>query len=132
MEGESGVDSPSITFSEWADELCGYYMAIGVTEQDYWYGDPTHLKYYVSAHEKKNEQKNQELWLQGLYIYKALNVVINNALAKKGSKPETYLEQPIRITPLTEAEKQANAETERQKIIADLTGWGEAWERRDK
>lgn len=132
MEGESELDSPSLTFGEYADEMCSYYMGIGVPEKEYWYGDPTHLKYYIRAHEMKNEQKNQELWLQGLYIYRALNVVIGNALAKKGTKPETYLEQPIRITPLTEAEKQANAEKERQKIIANLTAWGRAWERRAK
>ena len=108
-------------------------MAIGVTEQDYWYGDPSHLKYYVKRPRKEKTSKRiKELWLQGLYIYKALNVVLHNAFRKKGEKPESYLEQPIRITPLTEAEKQANAETERQKIIADLTGWGQAWERRAK
>jgi len=89
------------------------------------------LQYYAEAHELKNEQKSREMWLQGLYIYNAMSVVLQNAFAKKGSVPEKYME-PVRVTPLTEEEKQENAEKERQKIIADLTAWGEAWERRSK
>lgn len=132
MEGEPELDSPSLTFSEYADYLCSYYMAIGVPEKEYWHGDPTHLKYYVKAHEFKNEQRNEELWLQGLYIHNAVGVVLSNAFAKKGTTPEKYMEKPIRITPLSEEEKQRNAETERQKIIANLTAWGKAWERKAK
>lgn len=132
MEGEQGLDSPSITFEQYADDLCSYYMAIGVPEKEYWYGDYTHLKYYVKAHELKNEQKNEEMWLQGLYIHKAVEVVLQNAFAKKGSTPERYLDKPIRITPLTAEEKEKNAEAERQKIIANLTAWGKAWERKVK
>lgn len=131
MEGESRVDSPSLTFSEYADKLCSYYMAIGVSLDEYWHGDPTMLQYYAEAHELKNEQKSREMWLQGLYIYNAMSVVLQNAFAKKGSVPEKYME-PVRVAPLTEEEKQENAEKERQKIIADLTAWGEAWERRSK
>ena len=132
MEGEQGLESPSITFDQYCDELCSYYMAIGVPEKEYWHGDPTHLKYYVKAHELKNEQKNEELWLQGLYIYNAISVVMHNAFSKKGTQPEKYLEKPIRLTPIPEKETKKNAEKERQKIIADLTAWGKAWESRVK
>lgn len=132
MEGESGLDSPSLSFSEYADELCGYYMALGVPEKEYWHGDPTHLKYYVKKHEIEIENKNYDAWLQGLYIYDAIGIALHNAFRKKGEKAEKYREKPIRITPLTEAEKEKNAEVERQKIIADLTKWGEAWERKVK
>lgn len=132
MEGESWVESPSMTFAEYADEMCSYYMAIGVPEKEYWYGDPTHLKYYIKAHERRNEQKNEEMWLQGLYIHNAVGVVLHNSFAKKGSQPEKYMEKPIRITPLTDEEKERNAEAERQKIVSNLTAWGKAWERRAK
>lgn len=133
MECESELDSHSkpLTFGEYADELCSYYMALGVPEKEYWHGDPTHLKYYVKKHEIENENKNYEAWLQGLYIYDAIGIALHNAFRKKGEKAEKYRDRPIRITPLTEAEKQKNAEVERQKIIANLTSWGKAWERRE-
>jgi len=130
VEGESGLDSPSLTFGEYADEMCSYYMSIGVPEKEYWYGDPTHLKYYIRAHEINNEQKSYDMWLQGLYIHNAVGVVLHNSFAKKGTTPEKYMEKPIRVTPLSDAEKKRNAEIERQKIIANLTAWGRAWERR--
>lgn len=131
MEGEQ-VSSPSLTFQEYADELCAFYMAMGVSCEEYWHGDPTRLKHYEKAHELKNEQRNQEMWLQGLYIHNAVGVVLKNAFAKKGETPEKYIQKPIRITPLTEREKQENAEKERQKIIANLTAWGKAWKKGDK
>lgn len=132
MEGEQ-VDSPSLTFSEYADELCAYYMAMGVPSDEYWYSNPSKLEklqYYVKAHELRNEQRNQEMWLQGLYIHNAVSVVLQNAFSKKGATPEKYMERPIRITPLTEKEKQENAEKERQKIIANFTAWGKAWNKK--
>lgn len=133
MEGESELDSSSrpTTFSEFADELCSHYMSIGVSCEEYWHGDPTNLKHYAKANELKNEQRNWEMWLQGLYIHNAVGVVLKNAFARKGATPEKYIEKPIRITPLTDAEKARNAERERQKIIANLTAWGKAWDRKN-
>jgi len=111
--------------------MCAYYMAIGVPYHEYWYGDPTQLQYYVQAHELRNEQRNQEMWLQGLYNYRAFESVIAmfswGLGGKKGEKPDGYIDKPIRMTEKTEAEKQADAEKARQKIIADLSGWEQAW-----
>lgn len=64
-----------------------------------------------------SQRKSEEMWLQGLYIYNAVYVVIGNALKKKGAKPLEYLEEPIRLLPLTEEEKAARAEEERKKVI---------------
>lgn len=90
------------------------------------------VKLYQKAHELSNEQKNQELWMQGLYIHNAVGVVIQNAFKKKGETPAKYLDKPIRITPLTEKEKAAEAEAARQKIIRDFTAWGNAWNKKQK
>lgn len=134
MEGEPGLDSPSVTtFAEWADELCPYYMALGVSCHDYWYGDYSMLKYYVQAHEMLAEQKNYDAWWQGAYIHRAIDtVVINRFCKKKGETQEKYFEKPIRITPLSEREKAEQAEAARQKLINDLTRWGEAWKNKPK
>jgi hypothetical protein len=134
VEGESGLDSPSVkTFAEWAEELCPYYMALGVSCHDYWHGDYSMLRYYELAHDRQMEQRNSELWLQGLYIFKAVDTaIINRFCKKKGEALERYLDKPIRITPLTEEEKREAAEKERQKIIASFTAWGEAWKNKAK
>lgn len=136
MEGEPELDPPStkeITFAEWADELCPYYMAMGVSCNDYWYGDYSMLQHYVKTHEMLIEQKNQDAWWQGMYIHKAVDtVIINRFCKKKGEPQEKYPDKPIRITPLSEQEKEKQAEAARQKIINDLTGWGNAWKNKPK
>jgi hypothetical protein len=60
------------------------------------------------------EKRNQELWLQGMYIYEALCDVspILHAFAKRGTKPVPYTEQPY---PLSNKEvKRAKEDKERE------------------
>jgi hypothetical protein len=98
-------------------------MAIGVPCAEYWYGDYSQLQYYVRAHELRNEQHNQEMWLQGLYNYKAFESVIGmfswGLGGKKGAKPDPYLSSPI---PVTEREREA----ERQRSIEKTLAWVQA------
>lgn len=116
--------------------MCAYYMAIGVPYHEFWYGDPTQLKHYAKAHELRSEQRNQEMWLQGLYNFRAFKAVIEafswSLGGKKGKKPDGYIDKPLRLTEKTEAEKEAEAEKARQKIIADLTSWEQNWKAAQK
>lgn len=81
-------------------EAFPFYLSIGMTPEQYWDGDPTLAKYYRKADEMRRQRKNQELWLQGMYIYEALCDVspIFNAFAKKGTKPRPYADHPYSIT----------------------------------
>ena len=83
-----------------------------MTPEQYWDGDPTLVKYYRKADEIKKERLNEELWLQGMYIYEALCDVspVLHAFAKKGTKPQPYSDKPYSIT-----EKQR----ERDEIIKE-------------
>lgn len=88
-----------------------------MTPEQYWDGDATLAKYYRRAEDLRNERRNQELWLQGMYIYEALCDVspILHAFAKKGSKPSPYSDRPYAIT-----EKQRRrAEMEKERKIAE-------------
>ena len=98
------------------DKQCAYWMAIGVPYELFWFGDYTQLKYYKDAHMLKVEQRNQEMWMQGLYFYEAVSVAISNAMKKKGQPPDTYPKEPHRVTPLTEEEK----EREKQKMVENF------------
>lgn len=126
MEGrEIDYQSPStntkvFTLEEQLDELCSYYMAIGVPYNEFWYGDYTKLKYYDEAHKKKIEQTNQELWMQGLYFYNALGVCLSNAFSKRNAKKQEYIKEPLRIFPKTEMEKEQEKEQERLKAIKNF------------
>jgi hypothetical protein len=97
-----------------------------MTYEQYWNGDCQLVKYYRKAHELRNEQKNQELWLQGLYIYDALCAVapVFHAFAKPGTRPLPYSEKPY---PLTKEEAVANKEAEEKAARAVAKAKFEAW-----
>ena len=77
-----------------------YYLSIGMTPEQYWDGDPLLAKYYRQADELKRQRRNQELWLQGMYIYEALCDVspVLHAFANKGTKPIPYMDRPYSLT----------------------------------
>lgn len=96
----------------------------------YWKDDPWLVEAYREAEKLRNQRRSNDAWLQGLYNFNALSVVIGNALRKKGEKPEQYMAEPIRLLPLTEEEKAAKAEEERQKTIAYFNRMAKQWEKK--
>ena len=81
-------------------EVFPFYLSIGMTPEQFWDGDPSLPKYYRKAYELQRKRKNEDMWLQGMYIYEALCDVspIMNAFAKKGTKPHPYTDRPYSIT----------------------------------
>jgi hypothetical protein len=96
---EHNSSLPVLTYTERFYELFPYYLSIGMTYEQYWDGDCTLVKYYRRAEELRNEKRNQELWLQGMYIYEALCDVspVLHAFAKSGAKPIPYSSKPYAI-----------------------------------
>ena len=103
-----------------------------MTPDEYWYASPFLAKAYLEAHKLRQRQRNEYAWLQGMYIYSAVNTVVSNALSKKGGKKAEYIKKPVDLGLETEAEKAAKAQREREKIIANLTAWKKAWDKADK
>jgi len=101
-----------------------YFLSIGMSADEYWFGDVWLAKGYHDAHKINMERHNQMLWMQGLYNYQGLSAALSNALSgfsKHKSKTKDYLKEPIRLTPLSAKEKQDKIEKERQKIIDYFT-----------
>jgi hypothetical protein len=94
------VDSPYMTMGAIFDRLCPYYLSLGMTWELFWDGDVSAAVSYRKAEEYRRQRKNEELWLQGAYIYHALCDVspVLNAFAKAGTHPTPYLERPIPLT----------------------------------
>lgn len=116
--------------TEWFIESEPYYLAIGMTHEQYWEDDPWLTQTYRRAHELTVEMRNQEMWWQGMYIFKAFMAGLANfgeGLAGKHHqrKEHKYVDEPIRITPLSEKEK-------RIKAIKDAEKQKAAWEEAER
>ena len=113
---EHNSSAPSLTYTEKFYELFPYYLAIGMTYNQYWNDDPTLVRHYRKADEIRKERRNEELWLQGMYIYEALCDVspVLHAFAKKGEKPQPYSERPYAITETQH--RRVEEEKERKRI----------------
>lgn len=96
------------------------YISYGMTWKQFWYGDPWMVKDYRDAYILKRRTENENLWLQGAYIYNAFQAVIATAFGKQREK---YVEKPFDIFPKTEAEKHQERVNERNRIIRYLNSW---------
>lgn len=94
--GGGGDKSPASCFAynEKFKELFPFYLAIGMTYDEYWNGDCELTKYYRKAFNIKQELENQLAWLQGMYFYEAL-IDVSPALRAMGAKrPKSYPKEP--------------------------------------
>lgn len=58
----------------------------------FWYDDCNLIYSYVDAYYNR---LSMTAWMNGLYIYSAVSVVINNVLSKKGAKKLKYPSKPF-------------------------------------
>ena len=111
------------TNTEIFEEAFPFYLAIGMSYAEYWEGDPKLAQYYRKAYRIKQEEINNNAWLQGMYIYDAVSTALHNALRGFGKqKPpaKDYAKQPYELNNKvkTEAEKAKEVEIEQEKAAA--------------
>lgn len=100
------------------EEVCPYFISIGMTYEQFWYDDVSLTKVYLKAFQIKEERealKNKwARWEQGLYIYEALCDVSPILRAfSKATKPLQYLKEPYG---LEDTNKNKANEEEKKKV----------------
>lgn len=101
--------APRKSFTEFFEEVFPIYLALGMTYELFWLGDPLLVKAYRQADELRRKRENGVLWLQGLYVAEALQATVGNMFTK-GQK-HVYPEEPY---PVTQAEQQERREREQR------------------
>ena len=118
----------SISLTQVFEELCPIYMGYGMSYDEFWHGEPWRAKFYREANDIQLKRKDEEFWIQGMYIYDALCRVspILHAFSKSGTKPLPYPEKPYMSTMdkyKTEEQKQQEVENERLKARLYFENW---------
>ena len=126
---ESSVESISLT--QIFEELCPIYMSYGMSYDEFWYGDAYRAKFYREAYNIQIKHRDEEFWIQGMYIYDALCKVspILHAFSKSGTKPLPYPDKPYMSTikgQISEEEKQKKIENEILVAQLHFEQWAKA------
>ena len=112
-----------ISLTKTFEELCPIYMSYGMSYDEFWYEEPYRAKFYLDSHKLKVKQKDEEMWIQGMYIYESLCKVspVLHAFSKKGTKPLPYAEKPyLTSAPALETQKDKEKEVENARLIARI------------
>ena len=105
---------PLLSYTEQFYQQLPFYLSIGMTWDQYWNEDSTLVKYYREAYKLRCRERNNDLWLQGLYVYYALcNASPLFRFSTKSQKAEPYLNEPIAITQEEVRERQEREERNR-------------------
>lgn len=131
MEGEQ-ISSSSVkkSLEEQLDDLCIYYMGIGVPYEEFWYGDYCKLKYYEKVFLQKRKLENENAWINGMYEYSAVSTALSNGFRKKGTQAIDYLKEPLDLFPKTEQEIEMEKQLAREKVIQALNSFKAEWDRK--
>lgn len=116
MGGQEVKQSTPQDVIDYLNELCPQAMALGMSLDEYWHGEPSNINFYVKAEEFRQRKTNNQLWLQGAYIYYALcsSSPMFNSLAKD-HKPKPYLKEPFSMS--KEEEDKRKVELFKQKMF---------------
>ena len=118
------LNAPQSEFGKYLDQICPYYMSWGMTWDEFWYESIDRLQAYWQANQFSIERRNQELWLQGLYI--------RSAVASCLDKKFKYPEKPQRVTEMTDAEAEAENKRKLEHMRAVLNEHKRRWDAKHK
>jgi len=109
-------------------------MAIGMTYEQYWYGDPLMVRAFYKAEQLRQQRMNESAWLYGAYTLRALDATVGNMVRKHGAKPAEYPTKPIELfkTEETKTEKSVREQQEADYALAYMTNMvmaGKNWKK---
>lgn len=120
------LDAPQSQYGTYLDQLCPYAMAWGMSWGEFWYESLDRLHDYWQANQYSIERRNQELWVQGMYIMEAVAVVFDPKHKAK------YPDKPYRITEMTDAEREAENKRKVERLREILNIHKQEFDKRNK
>ena len=119
MDGDD-LSEPSEppTLAEMFTEVFPYYLHMGMTYEEFWYGPPSLVRAYRKAYDMERHRRNEEMWMQGRYIFEALRCApLLVGFPEKGYKPsgDGYPDRPYPLSENEAREQEIERENENTK-----------------
>lgn len=93
------------------DKTFPMYLAMGMTYDEFYNKDHTLTISYRRAFEFQREQVNQDLWLQGAYVYEAISRIAPLLIPfNKHPKAEPYLDKPYPLLNKNKTDKNVESQ----------------------
>lgn len=117
------------TYTEIFDEVCPYYMSIGVTYEEFWYGDFAICKYARKAEKLRRKKANQEMWWNALYMFRTM-LDVAPAFRDFGDGKKTKIsfstEQPFPMDSKESEEiEKAKQERQHEEFLAKMMSYAQ-------
>ena len=109
-------------------------MAIGMTYDEYWYGDPLMVRAFYEANKIRKRIVNETAWIHGAYICRALDATVGNMFRSKTDTPAEYPPKPIEDEPeqkISEDQEALYAQAYMTNMVLVGKGWGKHKEVRE-
>lgn len=104
-------------------------MSIGMSYDEFWNQDVHMVVAYRKANELRDKRRNQELWLQGAYIYEALcdaSPLFRFSMKRGVVRPEPYAKEPYPITAAEAKEREVReARVKEERLKAEFALFAE-------
>lgn len=108
------IGEKPLSITEIFERDCPYYLAIGMTYDQYWYDDPLMVRAFYKAEQVRQEMRDTDAWNHGAYVKAALDSVIGNMFRPKGREPIKYPDKPS-----VRAAREQQEQTRRDRKIAE-------------
>ena len=97
------------SFHDLFREALPQYMAVGMSQAEFWEGPLWLAGAYREAADIRDRQADAEAWRMGAYVYQALVRAspVLHTFAPKGVKPVEWLDEPFSVTEERQAEEEA-------------------------
>ncbi len=97
----------------------------------FWDGDPQYFYAYLRAYrlnQTRTEESNAfnvdyQAWLTGMYVHRALAVVIGGAFSKRGSVKQQYPKEPISFSRRKAEDRKKGEEAEEALLVQQYSGF---------
>ena len=100
MGSELVSPASPISYTEQFEQVCPFYISIGMSYDEFWNGSADRAVYYRKAYLMQQRRNNDLAWLNGRYVFDAIMAAAPafKPSAGKNGDPPKYLKEPYPFT----------------------------------